>query len=74
MKLPTIPEPNYTVTGVKLGYTETQLQAYARQAAEQMREACAAQVDAILSRCVAKDVDDPPLDHVAQAIRALEIE
>lgn len=33
------------------------------------REACAKLVDEILARCVAKDVDDPPLAHVAAAIR-----
>jgi hypothetical protein len=34
------------------------------------REACAKVVDDIESRCIAKDVDDPPLKHVAAAIRA----
>jgi hypothetical protein len=34
------------------------------------REACAVVVEAIEARCVAKDVDDPPLTHVAAAIRA----
>lgn len=34
------------------------------------REACAKVVDGIEARCIAKDVDDPPLDHVAAAIRA----
>jgi hypothetical protein len=34
------------------------------------REACAKLVDAIEARCIAKDVDDPPLEHVAAAIRA----
>ena len=34
------------------------------------REACAKVVDAIEARCVAKDVDDPPLAHVSAAIRA----
>lgn len=34
------------------------------------REACAQLVDAIEARCVAKDVDDPPLTHVSAAIRA----
>ncbi len=33
------------------------------------REACAVVVEAIEARCVAKDVDDPPLAHVAAAIR-----
>jgi hypothetical protein len=27
-------------------------------------------VDDIEARCIAKDVDDPPLEHVADAIRA----
>ena len=34
------------------------------------REACAQVVDDIELRCIAKDVDDPPLNHVASAIRA----
>ena len=34
------------------------------------REACAQVVDDIELRCIAKDVDDPPLKHVAAAIRA----
>jgi hypothetical protein len=34
------------------------------------REACAKVVDDIELRCIAKDVDDPPLKHVAAAIRA----
>jgi hypothetical protein len=34
------------------------------------REACAKLVEEIEARCVAKDVDDPPLAHVAAAIRA----
>ena len=34
------------------------------------REACAKVVDDIEARCIAKDVDDPPLDIVAEAIRA----
>jgi len=34
------------------------------------REACAKVVDDIEARCIAKDVDDPPLDMVAEAIRA----
>ena len=33
------------------------------------REACAKLVDDIEARCVAKDVNDPPLNHVAAAIR-----
>jgi hypothetical protein len=34
------------------------------------REACAKLCDDIELRCIAKDVDDPPLKHVAAAIRA----
>jgi len=34
------------------------------------REACAKVVDDIESRCIAKDVEDPPLEHIAAAIRA----
>ena len=34
------------------------------------REACAKVVDDIEARCIAKDVDDPPLNYVASAIRA----
>jgi hypothetical protein len=33
------------------------------------REACAKLVEDIEARCIAKDVDDPPLEHVATAIR-----
>ena len=33
-------------------------------------EACAKLVDDIEARCIAKDVDDPPLEHIAAAIRA----
>jgi hypothetical protein len=33
------------------------------------REACAKLVEEIEARCVAKDVDDPPLKHVAAVIR-----
>ena len=33
------------------------------------REACAKVVDDIEARCIAKDVDDPPLNYVAKAIR-----
>ena len=33
------------------------------------REACAKLCDDILARCIAKDVEDPPLEHVAAAIR-----
>jgi hypothetical protein len=34
------------------------------------REACAKAVDAIEAQCIADDVDDPPLAHIAAAIRA----
>jgi lipid A disaccharide synthetase len=34
------------------------------------REACAKVVDDIEAQCIAKDADDPPLKHVAAAIRA----
>jgi hypothetical protein len=34
------------------------------------REACAKVVEEIEARCVAEDVDDPSLEHVAAAIRA----
>ena len=34
------------------------------------REACAKVVDDIEAQCIAKDVDDPPLNYVAKAIRA----
>ena len=40
------------------------------QAIKIEREACAKLVDDIEARCIAKDVDDPPLEHVAAAIRA----
>ena len=43
---------------------------YERSIAAAEREACAVVVEAIEARCVAKDVDDPPLAHVAAAIRA----
>jgi hypothetical protein len=35
----------------------------------QEREACAKLCDDILARCIAKDVEDPLLEHVAAAIR-----
>ena len=46
------------------------LERFAELVAAAEREACAQVVDAIEARCVAKDVDDPPLEHVAAAIRA----
>jgi len=45
-------------------------QRFARLVAQHEREACAKVVDAIEARCIADDVDDPPLAHVAAAIRA----
>ncbi len=42
----------------------------AQKARADEREACAKVVDDIELRCIAKDVDDPPLKHVAAAIRA----
>ena len=46
------------------------LKKFAALVAAHEREACAKLVDEIEARCIAKDVDDPPLDHVADAIRA----
>ena len=34
------------------------------------REACAKVVEVIEARCIAKDVDDPPLKHIADEIRS----
>jgi hypothetical protein len=44
--------------------------AFANLVAAKEREACAKVVEEIESRCIAEDVDDPPLKHVASAIRA----
>jgi len=41
-----------------------------REAVLAEREACAILIDKIGARCIAEDVDDPPLEHVAAAIRA----
>ena len=41
----------------------------AAHAAAAEREACAKLVNEIEARCIGKDVDDPPLSHVAAAIR-----
>ena len=49
---------------------EEAIKAFAKLVAAKEREACAKVVDDIESRCIAKDVDDPPLDMVADAIRA----
>jgi hypothetical protein len=43
---------------------------YERSIAAAEREMCAKLVDDIEARCIAKDVDDPPLKNVAAAIRA----
>lgn len=47
-----------------------QLEAFAALVRADEREACAKLVDKIEARCIAKDVDDPPLAHIAAAIRA----
>jgi hypothetical protein len=46
------------------------LKAFAKLVAAHEREACAKVLEEIEARCIAKDVDDPPLEHVAAAIRA----
>ena len=48
----------------------SRLEELAALVAAKEREACAKVVDDIESRCIAEDVDDPPLKHVAAAIRA----
>lgn len=53
-------------------YTERQLVRIRRIVEEvrrREREECAKLCDDILARCIAKDVEDPPLEHVAAAIR-----
>jgi hypothetical protein len=40
-----------------------------RKARDDEREACAKLCEEIEARCVAKDVDDPPLQHIVAAIR-----
>lgn len=47
-----------------------QLEDFANLVAAKEREECAKVCDDIELRCIAKDVDDPPLKHVAAAIRA----
>ena len=42
----------------------------AQKARADEREACAKVVEAIEARCIAEDIDDPTLEHVAKAIRA----
>jgi hypothetical protein len=51
-------------------YTKEQMRAFAEKAVKAEREACAKLVDDIEARCIAKDVDDPPLENIAAAIRA----
>jgi transcriptional/translational regulatory protein YebC/TACO1 len=46
------------------------LKASVALAREEERERIAKLVDDIEARCIGKDVDDPPLSHVAAAIRA----
>jgi hypothetical protein len=50
-------------------WTQEHWTEYERSIAAAEREACAKLVDDIEARCIAKDVDDPPLEHVATAIR-----
>jgi len=52
------------------GIYSAHLVAFAHLVADKEREACAKVVDDIESRCIAEDVDDPPLKHVASSIRA----
>ena len=55
-------------------YTERQLVRIRRivdEVRRREREACAKLCDNILARCIAKDVADPPLEHIADAIRAM---
>jgi hypothetical protein len=51
-------------------FTYYQVKAHIQAAMFSEREACAKVVDAIEAKCVADDVDDPPLAHIAAAIRA----
>lgn len=69
MKLPELPDPVHHIMsdGACIGYySDAQMQAYARQAAEAMREACAAE-------CMHESQDNTRFEFAA-AIRALEIE
>jgi hypothetical protein len=52
---------------------DSMFERFAALVAEKERETCAKLVEEIEARCVAKDVDDPPLEHVAAAIRARNI-
>jgi hypothetical protein len=54
----------------KIGLWGTRWEDFANLVAAKEREACAKVVDDIEARCIAKDVDDPPLNYVAAAIRA----
>lgn len=51
-------------------WTQSHWTEYENSIAAAEREACAKVVEEIEARSVAKDVDDPPLNHVAAAIRA----
>ena len=72
-------EPNRFVTFAKLVAAKATEEANARANASWTlmckkmvafeREACAKVVDDIEAQCIAKDVDDPPLNYVAKAIR-----
>jgi hypothetical protein len=53
-----------------LYFTQQDLEHFAKLVAAKEREACAKVLDDIQARCIAKDIDDPPLDIVASAIRA----
>ncbi|CAB5212394.1 hypothetical protein UFOVP188_11 [uncultured Caudovirales phage] len=65
-------EAGFVVThiGDPIGTNYIMIEAFANLVAAKEREACAKVVDDIELRCIAKDVDDPPLKHVAAAIRA----
>jgi len=60
-------ERNRTWTPSEWGEYERSI---AAEAVLAEREACAILIDKIGARCIAEDVDDPPLEHVAAAIRA----
>jgi hypothetical protein len=67
--IPLPPYLNASYEGDDL-YSGNQVRELMKLVAAKEREACAKVVDAIEARCIAKDVDDPPLDIVADAIRA----
>jgi len=52
-----------------LMYAE-ELEAFAKLVAAKEREACAKVCEDIEAKCIAEDSDDPPLHHIAAAIRA----